>query len=1715
MQSKEDLDKMQSKEDLDKMQSEKDLIEKLKSLLQNKRYIIVLDDIWNIDAWESIKHALPENNNGSRVIVTTRIEEVANNCCAGAGGIDYVYKLELLSKENSMELFENRVFGHGKHCPKHLQKVKNDVVMKCGGLPLAIVAMAGIFASMPNLNDQQQWTNLLNNLPSALETKHSLESMKQVLPLSYNHLPYFIKPCFLYLSIFPEFHLIKRKYLIQLWVAEGLVSNQYDMSAEVVAEYYFNELVGRSLILPSAVGWNGKVKSCRIHDLMVDVLVFKSKEENMISIISKQSRTTLRAENVIRRLSLQGESNPIRCIPDDVDLSRVRSLSIYNCQNIPTLLPRLRLLRVMVFEDYTFDSDAEKGNFLQILSKLRHLRYLSLKGTHLKYSKIFSKSICKLQNLVTLDIRDAGIRWLYSPVVELRQLRHLLVACSYNVFRMKPGVLRNLKDLQTLVGLYVNNMEIAEELGNFLYQLGCRFHSLCTLHIRHQIAVEIQEIKNRIGHISDCRLRYGIVATASGSSNITGSTTPDHVDHRLGAFFVQEAQLVGIDLPRKNLINLLKNDEQHLRVITVLGMAGLGKTTLAKRVYEDPQIASSYFYCHAWTNVSQPFNLNVLLKDIIRQVSSPDNKEGLNKKKRFKKFMNYRRFLPSVLQKKDLDKMQSKEDLDKMQSKEDLDKMQSEKDLIEKLKSLLQNKRYIIVLDDIWNIDAWESIKHALPENNNGSRVIVTTRIEEVANNCCAGAGGIDYVYKLELLSKENSMELFENRVFGLGKHCPKHLQKVKNDVVMKCGGLPLAIVAMAGIFASMPNLNDQQQWTNLLNNLPSALETKHSLESMKQVLLLSYNHLPYFIKPCFLYLSIFPEFHLIKRKYLIQLWVAEGLVSNQYDMSAEVVAEYYFNELVGRSLILPSAVGWNGKVKSCRIHDLMVDVLVFKSKEENMISIISKQSRTTLRAENVIRRLSLQGESNPIRCIPDDVDLSRLGCRFHSLCTLHIRHQIAVEIQEIKNRIGHISDCRLRYGIVATASGSSNITGSTTPDHVDHRLGAFFVQEAQLVGIDLPRKNLINLLKNDEQHLRVITVLGMAGLGKTTLAKRVYEDPQIASSYFYCHAWTNVSQPFNLNVLLKDIIRQVSSPDNKEGLNKKKRFKKFMNYRRFLPSVLQKKDLDKMQSKEDLDKMQSKEDLDKMHSEKDLIEKLKSLLQNKRYIIVLDDIWNIDAWESIKHALHENNNGSRVIVTTRIEEVANNCCAGAGGIDYVYKLELLSKENSMELFENRVFGLGKHCPKHLQKVKNDVVMKCGGLPLAIVAMAGIFASMPNLNDQQQWTNLLNNLPSALETKHSLESMKQVLLLSYNHLPYFIKPCFLYLSIFPEFHLIKRKYLIQLWVAEGLVSNQYDMSAEVVAEYYFNELVGRSLILPSTVGWNGKVKSCRIHDLMVDVLVFKSKEENMISIISKQSRTTLRAENVIRRLSLQGESNPIRCIPDDVDLSRVRSLSIYNCQNIPTLLPRLRLLRVMVFEDYTFDSDAEKGNFLQILSKLRHLRYLSLKGTHLKYSKIFSKSICKLQNLVTLDIRDAGIRWLYSPVVELRQLRHLLVACSYNVFRMKPGVLRNLKDLQTLVGLYVNNMEIAEELGAGGFQKLKMLEIKNMRVLKSIEFQKDCMPVLEKLVIISCGKLLRVSGIGSLLCLQEIRLNTLTEIIEVLKPQEVKDKNIPKLTISD
>ncbi|KAI0519480.1 hypothetical protein KFK09_006928 [Dendrobium nobile] len=243
--------------------------------------------------------------------------------------------------------------------------------------------------------------------------------------------------------------------------------------------------------------------------------------------------------------------------------------------------------------------------------------------------------------------------------------------------------------------------------SKFLDWLGYRLHSLCTLGVHHEIAVEIQDLKYRIGHISVCRLRYGIDATTSRYNNFTTSTTSLFVDHELVTLFMHEAQLVGIEEPKKKLIKLLIEDKQsHIRVISVVGMGGLGKTTLSKMVYDDPQIAGGHFDCCAWTIVSQSFNHKKLLRDIIRQVSPTNHK---------------------------MDHEKIKKDNDKLERKEDL-----EEDLIKKLKNLLQNKRYIIVLDDIWNIDAWERIKPALPKNNNGSKVIVTTRIIEVANNCCA-----------------------------------------------------------------------------------------------------------------------------------------------------------------------------------------------------------------------------------------------------------------------------------------------------------------------------------------------------------------------------------------------------------------------------------------------------------------------------------------------------------------------------------------------------------------------------------------------------------------------------------------------------------------------------------------------------------------------------------------------------------------------------------------------------------------------------------------------------------------------------------------------------------------------------------------------------------------------------------------------------------------
>ncbi|KAK9928116.1 hypothetical protein M0R45_025269 [Rubus argutus] len=268
---------------------------------------------------------------------------------------------------------------------------------------------------------------------------------------------------------------------------------------------------------------------------------------------------------------------------------------------------------------------------------------------------------------------------------------------------------------------------------------------------RHQIATHIQRINSKVKSLSEGHERYKLV-------DQTGSSSARQIRLKFGqgdALLLEEADLVAIGERKKQLIELLMKDDFGRQVVPVVGMGGLGKTTLVKQVYEDPKVQKR-FKVHAWITVSRSFKINQLLRHMINKI-----------------FKVIRKPVPEDEEVENMDDNQ----------------------LRERIKKLLQNSRYLIVLDDLWHIPDWEAINHAMPNNNHGSRVMLTTRNVNVASASCLGNPNM--LYRLEPLSPEDSWTLFCRKTFQ-GNSCLPNLEEICRSILRKCGGLPLAIVQSA-----------------------------------------------------------------------------------------------------------------------------------------------------------------------------------------------------------------------------------------------------------------------------------------------------------------------------------------------------------------------------------------------------------------------------------------------------------------------------------------------------------------------------------------------------------------------------------------------------------------------------------------------------------------------------------------------------------------------------------------------------------------------------------------------------------------------------------------------------------------------------------------------------------------------------------------------------
>ncbi|XP_019181972.1 PREDICTED: disease resistance protein RPM1-like [Ipomoea nil] len=431
------------------------------------------------------------------------------------------------------------------------------------------------------------------------------------------------------------------------------------------------------------------------------------------------------------------------------------------------------------------------------------------------------------------------------------------------------------------------------------------YTSLKNLRARRRLAHTLRGIKARVNDIAQEQPRL-----LTTSAHTAHNYNKWWYDSRGDALLLEESDLVGIENPKHFLVNLLLAVDDDLRVHSVVGMGGLGKTTLVKKVYDDAKVINHFQY-RVWVTISETFKIEELLKDATKQLVK-----------------------------------QTKQDLP-----QDFETMDSNK-LKEFIKNILSCQRYIIVLDDIWDINAWMAIKYSFPRQSFGSRIVITTRNSEIGAYTSHESQGV--VYPLEPFSHKDSWILFCKKIFSDGS-CPPHLVSIAENILKRCNGLPLAILVIAGVLATKSE--SIEEWERFQHSLNIQMESNNWMKSMKNLLSLSYYDLPYYLKYCFLYLSIFPEDVIINKNIVIRLWIAEGFVRENNKQVKEEVAEAYLNELLFRNLIILVEKALDGRMRGFRVHDILREIILSKSVEQNFTIIATGQNTES---SNNFRRLAI-----------------------------------------------------------------------------------------------------------------------------------------------------------------------------------------------------------------------------------------------------------------------------------------------------------------------------------------------------------------------------------------------------------------------------------------------------------------------------------------------------------------------------------------------------------------------------------------------------------------------------------------------------------------------------------------------------------------------------------------------------------------------------------
>nr|XP_048320034.1 putative disease resistance protein RGA1 isoform X2 [Ziziphus jujuba var. spinosa]XP_048320035.1 putative disease resistance protein RGA1 isoform X2 [Ziziphus jujuba var. spinosa]XP_048320036.1 putative disease resistance protein RGA1 isoform X2 [Ziziphus jujuba var. spinosa] len=573
-------------------------------------------------------------------------------------------------------------------------------------------------------------------------------------------------------------------------------------------------------------------------------------------------------------------------------------------------------------------------------------------------------------------------------------------------------------------------------------------------------------------------------------------------------------------------------------------------------------------------------------------------------------------------------------------------------------------------------------------------------------------------------------------------------------------------------------------------------------------------------------------------------------------------------------------------------------------------------------------------------------------------------RFQVAKKMKDVSERLDDIAKERENFHLRVVVEDQRHVQVR------NKRETGSIVHEQHVYGREEDKDKIVEFLvesnsSNSKESLSTYHIVGMGGIGKTTLAKLVYNDPRVVK-HFDMKIWVCVSEDFDVWRLIKAIIESASG------------------------NACEALDMDPLQKR------------------------LQNMLEGKKFLLVLDDVWNEDQdkWEGLRNVLACGLNGSSIVVTTRHEKVASIMRA-----TQMHHLSNLSEDECWLLFSQRAFGNESEKRPSLVKIGKEIVKKCKGNPLAAKSLGSLMYSK---SEEKQWLLVMEselwNLPQ------DGTSILPALRLSYFQLTAQLRRCFAFCAIFPKDFQIEKETLVHLWMANDLISPRGNIEVEEMGNEICNELYLRSFFQDADRDGLGNVKSFKMHDLVHDLAQCIMKDECTVtkSDLPDIFSTFYNGKSLRTLLLMQMSSSMAQAkLPHRLYFPSLRAFDIKD-----SFILKLKSLSTLI-------------------SNSKHLRYLNFSRTNIR---ILPESICLLVNLQTLDVSECyNLEKLPKHMSRMRSLRHLYIEGCRSLNHMPPNI-GKLSCLRSLSRFIVDRRrgcdidELESLLNLGGSLRIEHLE---------------------------------------------------------------------------